>query len=354
MKTPYNTALATALITCGAMSGTANAQWLPEFAFSGFGTVGVVRTNTDQAQFGRDRQSYGGADTNATANVDSNLGLQATATVNKWLSGTVQLLTIKRTTEDHLTTEAEWGFVKVVPMQGLSVRGGRLAVPMFLVSDSRNIGYANNWLRAPNEVYGLVSFRRLQGFDVSYQMPIGSTTLTMTALTGTSVTKYGTTHFNMKDVRGANLQLETDWATFRVGKVEAKYDTVAAPAYSFTGVGVSVDHNNIVAQAEYVQKRAPTVTFAEADGWYAMGGYRYAAFLPYVSHASTKPKTVQPSNTSGTQKTTAVGLRWDAFKSAALKFQLEHIDTAGTKGVSFSGPVSSPVTAASASVDFVF
>lgn len=353
MKTKH-TALAAALIGCGAFALPAQAQWAPDYSISGFGTLGVVRTNTDQANYGRDRQSYGGANTNATADVDSNLGVQATVSANKWLSATAQVLTIKRQTEKHLTTEAEWGFVKVAPLDGLSVRGGRLSVPMFLISDSRNIGYANNWLRAPNEVYGLVSFRRLQGVDVTYQRAIGSTTLTVTALTGTSATKYATTNIKMKDVKGANIQLETEWATIRFGKVQAKYDTAAAPSYSFTGLGFTMDHSNVFLQAEIVRKRAPAVSFAEADGQYVMAGYRFASLLPYVYHATTKPKTVSAMNTSGKQSTLALGLRWEAYKSAAVKLQLEHIDTKGTKGVSFSGPVTSPVTAMSASVDFVF
>lgn len=354
-----HTVFAAVLIVCASAHGAAQAQWMPDFKFSGFGTVGAVRTNTDEADFGRDRQSFGGANTNATLDVDSNLGLQATATVNNWLSGTVQLLTVKRQTENHLSTEVEWGFLRVQPMDGLTVRAGRLATPMFLVSDSRNVGYANNWLRAPNEVYGLVSFRRMQGFDVSYQKSIGSSTLTLTALTGSSATKFATTNIKMKGVKGLTAQLETDWGTYRFGKVEAKYDIEGSPTYSFTGVGMSIDRNNVFVQAEYVKRRAPQIAFggvsyADSDGWYAMAGYRMGAFLPYVLHGNTTPDQVVSYNITGTQKTTALGLRWDAFKSAALKFQLERADTKGSKGVSFSRAVTSPVTVASASIDFVF
>jgi len=355
-----HTALVAALISCGAFVAPAQAQWEPDFRFSGFGTLGVARTNSDTVNFGRDRQSYGGATKNASVDVDSNLGLQATGEVNKWLSGTVQVLTVKRTTDDHLTTEAEWAFVKVAPVEGLSLRGGRLAVPMFLVSDSRNVGYANNWLRAPNEVYGLVSFRRLQGFDVTYQHAIGSTTLTLNALTGTSVTKYGLTLIPMKDVKGINAQLETEWATFRLGKVEAKYATTGQ-GYAFTGFGVTVDRNNIFMQAEIVRKRAPLVPFAEANGQYIMAGYRFGTLLPYAMYASTKPKAVLANNTSGSQSTDSLGLRWDAFKTASLKFQLDRTDAKGTKGISFYNAasttaiaVTSPVTVISAAVDFVF
>jgi len=120
MKTKY-TVLAAALISCGAFAAPAQAQtqWEPDFKFSGFGTFGAVRTDTSHVNFGRDRQSYGGATTKAAFDVDSNLGVQATATANKWLSGTVQVLSAKRTTEVQITTEAEWAFAKVTPIEGL-------------------------------------------------------------------------------------------------------------------------------------------------------------------------------------------------------------------------------------------
>lgn len=360
----FPTVVTTLALAASASTTHAATQLGEYFTFSGFGTLGAVRTNTDQALFGRDRQAYGGADTSGSLEVDSNLGLQATATANSWLSATAQVVTVKRQTEDHLTTEAEWGFVKVAPLQGLSIRGGRMPVPVFMVSDSINVGYANNWLRAPNEVYGLVSFRRMQGFDLTYQLPIGPTTLTTTVFAGTSVAKSGSGVFGIKDIVGANLQLETEWATFRYGQIDAKYDTAAQQAYTFKSVGASVDRDNIVFQAEYVKRIVPAIAVLNSNGWYIMGGYRFGTVLPYAMYGSTDPKTVSPANVADKQRTTALGLRWDAFKSASLKAQVERIDTKGTKGISFVGlnrsgsnpsvRVTSPVTAISASVDFVF
>ena len=152
---------------------------------SGFGTLGAVQTSTNEAEFKQVNQSAG-ADKGGSAIVDSDFGMQLTATATPWLSATVQLLSIARGMP-HLTNEFEWAYVKVKPMDGLTLRGGRMALPMFAISDSRNVGYANNWLRAPGEVYALALFSGLRGGDVTYTAPVGSTTLTASAMVGKTV-----------------------------------------------------------------------------------------------------------------------------------------------------------------------
>jgi hypothetical protein len=235
---------------------------------------------------------------------------------------------------------------------------------VFMISDTLNVGYANNWLRAPNEVYGLVSFRRMQGFDVNYQLPLGPTRLSTTVFTGRSSAKSGSGVFGIDDILGANIQLETDWATFRYGQIDAKYHTAAAQKYGFKSFGVSVDRDNIVFQAEVARRIVPAISVLNSDGWYMMAGYRFGAVLPYVMYGHTDPKQVSAANVADKQRTTTLGLRWDAFDSTALKVQVEHVDTEGTKGISFVGlnrshtnpavKVTSPVTVISAAVDVVF
>jgi hypothetical protein len=259
----------------------------------------------------------------------------------------------------HLTNEFEWAYVKAKPMEGLTLRAGRMALPMFAVSDSRNVGYANNWLRAPGEVYGLALLEGLRGADVTYSTPIGSTTFTATAMAGKSGSPATLDKGGLKaeQLKGLNLTLETEWATFRLGQIRTKVPLPGfVDSYKFTGAGVLVDRDNIVVQAEYVTRRSATLpAVVNSDGWYVLGGYRFGQVLPYASYASSHRKiSGSPFYVSGPQDTAALGVRWDAFKSADVKFQLERIDTKGTAGVSFTAPVAKPVTAASVAVDFVF
>lgn len=358
MKSRYTLLLA-ALLGSGTLSTAAQAQFTPEFKFSGFGTLAALKTNTDEAKLGRDRQITG-ADKQASLDVDSNLGLQVTGTATPWLSATVQVLAAKRD-EDKIEPKVEWAFVNLKPFEGLTARVGRMAAPVFAVSDSRNIGYANTWVRAPNEVYGLNLFRNMEGADVTYRTTLGPVAVSATAIAGKTKFKvlFGADATG-EDLQGLNVLLESDWVNLRLGQVKTK---VAVPAffvtndpYTFTGIGATVDRNNVVVQAEFVTRRSATSPdLVNADSWYVMGGYRLGAWLPYAIVSHTKPQTpTSPILLSAQQKTTAIGFRWDAFSSAAIKFQIDRIDTNRTQGVSFSGPVTSPVTAATASVDFIF
>jgi hypothetical protein len=362
-------ASALALCTAQASAATPIGDYL---TFSGFGTLGWTQTDDDATPYIHDGQTKG-ATKQGSFNVDSNIGLQLTARPTKWLSATVQMLGQQRT-DANISTEVEWAFVKVEPIQGLSIRGGRMALPMFAISDTRNVGYANNWVRAPNEVYGMALLHRMQGADATYRLPLGSTSLSLSVLAGkSSVIGRGNAPQPVENLKGVNAQWESDWVTLRVGRVKGEVtvdDGInnGTDTYTFTGFGAIVDHNNIVAQAEYVTRRSELLPAGiDANGWYLLGGYRLGSVLPYVSYADTKPVNVNAFYISNKQSTFAAGLRWDAFRSAALKFQLERTDTHGTSGISFVvptvlnpfgpptvGSVTGPVTVASLSVDFVF
>jgi hypothetical protein len=363
------------LLTCLACAGSAQAatQLGEHVSFSGFGTLGYTRADTDDGRFRREFQPAG-AGKSGSLKVDSNLGLQLTGKVNDWLSATVQTVTMQRATDD-LSTRIDWAFVKVTPIEGLAVRAGRMSLPNFLVSDSRRVGFANTWLRPANEVYGLDYFTDgLKGLDASYRLSLGDHSLTVTALAGKSgFTSNGST-VKIDQVRGLNATWESEGYSLRIGRVEGQPmldPSIASPIpgadlskerYRFTGIGAMLDRNDIVLQAEYAMRRSAQVgSLVDANGWYVLGGYRMGAFLPYAQVARSAPRH---GGAPARQSTKAVGLRWDAFRSAALKFQFERIDTHNTPGLSFvtaggggaggGAALTEPVNVVSAALDFVF
>jgi hypothetical protein len=343
MKLNFKSATAFATLLGSAHSFAAT-QLGDYFSFNGFGTLGIVQTDTNQGQFVRDDESNG-ATTHASFNVDSDLGLQGTVQPTTWLSGTVQLLSKERT-EKNIDTEVEWAYAKVEPVTGLAFLGGRMTLPMFLVSDSRDVNYANTWVRPPNEVYGQALLHRLEGGEVRYRLPIESTTLTVMVLAGDSqldVPNSGVAGFDVKNVRGWNAQWNTEWVTLRAGRVwgNPQLDAGSTDRYTFTGFGATVDRNNIVVQSEYVTRRSEFgAGVVNANGWYALAGYRFRPFLPYVSYAKAQDSLPSLSHLTNPQSTVATGVRWDAFKSADLKLQVERVNTYDTAGMSFSTPLS--------------
>jgi hypothetical protein len=376
MKAKYPLVAAAVVAVCSALPAQSWAGIEDKVTFSGFGTFGGVVTNSDDAHFRRDQQPDG-ATTTIDTGVDTNIGVQLNVQANSWLSATVQGLAAKRT-EHGKNMEIEWAFLKASPLAGLTIRAGRMAMPTFLVSDSRNVGYANTWLRAPNEVYGLTLLPRIEGGDVTYTREVGSVRLTGTVMAGQSQANVVGQSIAMKDVRGGNLQLQKGPFTVRAGKVEAEaqVEPGVTDIYEFTGVGVSYDKDAVLAQAEFVQRRSDNFyNTVAADGWYAMGGYRLGAFTPYAMVSKTTPKSSDskvPSpfgtHISNNQQTLAAGVRWDATSFAALKFQVERVDADGTNGISFAKPGSAimpglpndiflsvdSVNVFSATVDFVF
>lgn len=371
------TMVSAAIVTiCAGLPSLAQAGVGDYINFSGFGTLGAVRTNTDEAEFGRDRQ-LGGATRDVDFLVDSNIGAQLSVRATDWLSATVQGLLVKRDEEDP-KLEAEWAFARVGPVAGLSLRVGRMPLPTFVVSDSRNVGYANTWLRAPNEVYGLAMLRRMEGADLTYSRGFGPVKLSATVLAGDSELRALGTDYDANKVRGANVQVQYGPVAMRAGKVVSDVDVSDAnpeERYSFTGYGITFDQGNVIAQAEYVQRRADYYyNLVAANGWYTMGGYRIGAFTPYAIYSSTKPITsddklplqLSVPLISYEQKTVALGVRWDAASFASVKFQVERVDTDGGPGISFSnpdapaaalrfaGPVGKRVNVISAAIDFVF
>ncbi len=364
------TPIALALI-CGA----AQADGDSPFSFSGFATLGVVQTNTDAAQYAIAGQPRG-ADKSASGEVDSKVGVQLTAKANKMFSGTVQVLS-KQNGDGSFRPEFEWAFVKAQVLPSLAFRLGRMGGPFFAVSDFRDVGYANTWLRPPADVYGQVNFSHFEGLDGTYQTSIGGASLTAQVFGGKSSSTYTGTGLKYENMVGVNTSMELDGGiTLRFGHVQGKL-TVSSAALAglvaalrttpfasvgnemdptkkkatFTGFGAAYDSGDLILNAEYTMRRTESYV-ADTDGWYGTVGYRVQKFTPYLTISQVKFKDGNVNNTipAGVpalaalkggvdatltgqklnEKTTAVGVRWDVYRNIALKAQFERVKPNGS------------------------
>ncbi|WP_269533566.1 porin [Chitinimonas sp. BJYL2] len=374
---PLALALATALSAAAWADDTA-------FSFSGFGTVSAVSTNTDNAEFRAVSSQPNGAKKNASYTVDTKLGVQGVAKFNDQWSATLQLLSTKNE-KNNFTPGVEWAFVKYQATPNVAVRVGRIGTPTFLISDYRNVGYANIWARPPVDVYSQVANGRFDGIDMLYKHNVGDGTVTLQPYTGASKTKLpGDFNIDFKKMMGINAVYEIDSWLFRAGYIRTDLtghspgmDTILIPGMSavanstvlpaaisgpwkaalndliikdklasFTGIGATYDDGQLVFQGEYTQRR--TESFVDdTDGWYTTLGYRFGDFTPYVSYASVETKvnhitdnlptpTVQlaglkaaviDTKAGADQSTTTLGLRWNAMKNVAIKFQFDRVQT---------------------------
>lgn len=359
--------IVTSALIISAIQGSAQAQSLDtvfsgiDFSVHGFATAGGVVTNTNDAQFIHGAE-VSGADKTPAEDVDSNLGVQATARFNSWLSATVQVLADASVDTDPIA----WAYVKLDPLNNLSIKLGKVEMPVFMISDSRDIGFANTWVRPPNEVYALGLNEELKGAEATYTIPLGTTHIAVTGYGGNSVAKAQGNSLYSWDVHGGDLRWESEWITLRAGYESEENDLtplVHAPVhdkYTFSGYGAMIDHANVVAQAEWVKRKDVLYgALVDATGWYILGGYRFGKVLPYVSYASTtRSNDPYPIYISGNQDTKALGVRWDFLLSADIKFQFERIDPKGTQGISFVNETpafgNSTISVTTLLVDFVF
>lgn len=346
MKTKTFTALLFAPLVFSAARAEDSAA--PEIKVGGFGTGAMTWTNTSEALFSRPYQA-GGAGTRPRSGVDSNLGLQIDARLNDWLSLTGQGIVRKLETETYRAT-GTLGFAKAKLSDTVSVRAGRVPLAVFLVSDYRNVGFANTMLRPSQEVYAQVPNDSLDGADLDWRQDLGGSTLTTQLAYGRSSTKVAGQTITFSNARVLNLILERGPMTLRLGRDEATLSlgqggvTLAKGKATFSALGLTLDQGSLLVQSEYTIARAPG---ANTKAWYVMGGYRFGKVLPFVSHSKL---------TGGIGQTTrTAGVRWDAFRSADIKFQLDRVKPQGAGLFNQARPgFHGPVTVGAVAVDVVY
>jgi hypothetical protein len=313
-----------------------------KFRMSGFGTLGVSKTNNEEAQFNYPGQG-GGSDKDYGLHPDTKVAVQGTYAITDTVSATAQVMT-KYRAESAYVPEFEWAFLKWQATPGLTVRGGRMGAPFFMISDFRDVGYANTTVRPNLDVYGQVPVSSFEGVDVTYQFNAGPATVNATVYGGSSsaefssarrksgeptqpgvVTPLDPSEFKLKNLVGLNLTSEFDnGLTLRFGHSQGKISlssqsvdlllaaTASGPPsalrpfidstvviekedVSFTGVGASYDSGTFVLSAEYTKRRSDSF-IADTTGWYVNAGYRMGAFTPYVGLSRLKVDDANKSN----------------------------------------------------------
>jgi len=168
-----------------------------DISFSGFGTLGYSRVlNNDTVNF-QTGLSSGGTDADGSFLLDSRIGLQADATLSERWSATTQVL-IRENVDAEFEPRAEWAFLKYQLNDIWSFRAGRLSLPVFALSDYREVGYAMPWVRAHAGFYRVIPSSSFEGADIMADFSFGDFFIHAQLLAG------GT------DQRGLALALQPD------------------------------------------------------------------------------------------------------------------------------------------------
>jgi hypothetical protein len=346
------TPLAAALIACGALSGPAGAQSLPELKFSGFGTLAAVHSSEKNADFvGNLFQPSGAGHTDSVSlRPDSKIAGQVGATFNDKVSAVLQVVS-QHNYDNSWTPRVEWANVKYQATPGLSLRAGRFALPVFLLSESRYVGYASPWVRPPVDVYDMLPITSGDGIDATYRNQISGANNVLHAYYGNNqvsapggVKAKSNPGWGVNDsveigslaVRAAYNSLNLDIQAASLGQLVGGFSTLGtglagvpvpsfqtasaqalalAQKYKLQGMklstvtlGATYDPGDWFLTGEALELKGSGL-LANKTAWYVSGGYRFGSLTPYVTYSETKARiAAEPGVSAVGDPTTDAGI----------------------------------------------
>ncbi|MBI3713493.1 MAG: hypothetical protein HY253_11115 [Burkholderiales bacterium] len=356
------------------------------FKFDAFGTLGAYKGNskiagvrTDQRQiiYSQDEWRYDG---------DSQASAQLTVNPNGKLKGVLQLISKKDINASHKPT-VEWAYVSYPITSEVDFKIGRSVAPIFLMSDYRNLNYAQTTARPQSEVYQINPITYQDGVTARWDKKIGSALMQIESFIGKTKVSVAGGDVDLNRVKGISLKWGQDswsvrggysWynASLKAPGVEANIKTLTTlPALACTNcatvipgiaktsgitatiatVGATYDDGEWIGQAEWAKRDTNTIVITSVSGWNLLGARRIGDFTPFVGVGSYQVNTTKTSLTPGpyaplalkvqlnylnesfigtgnaSRDVTALGVRWDFAKNLALKAQLEMMKMAQPK-----------------------
>ncbi|WP_455204152.1 hypothetical protein [Kaarinaea lacus] len=280
---------------------------------------------------------------------ENRFGLQIAATLTEDMDVTAQL--ISRGGTYNYNVDVDFAYIDYHPFKNFNAHIGKYKIPLFLVSDYADVGFAYPWVRPPQDVYSINPLLSQTGLQLLYNIPISSVNLMLQAYYGegthdvfapsssidakNSTLESGEAPFEKdalyelrtKNAGGLNISLSSKIFTLRLGYFDTKVD---APAFliedasgDFSSASFMLDWRNIVIYSEYANRDTDSdkiKAFPDQEAWYATLGYRIKSFLPYATYSDLDEGN-DPNPLSLKQSSTALGLRYEVNPSAAIKFE---------------------------------
>ena len=288
---------------------------------------------------------------------DSKFGLQVTADVASNMQVVAQILAAG--SDENFDLDVEWAYLDWKLSDAVSVRGGKVKEPVFLISDYIEVGYAYPWIRPPQEVYRNNPINTINGLEALFQADVGGMSLIFQPYLGTNTEGVpgfnGALQFDASNFYGAAVQLASRSFTFQVSLLQTDVATsdlsgtgglaafVAEGDAQLISTGLSWDVSNFVGYTEFVTRditdgnvNSMEGVFPDQDAWYVTLGYRMGKYLPHLTVANSEAEPVTGGNPGVSQDSITLGIRYEINDSAAFKFEVQSIEpdlAAGSYGL---------------------
>jgi hypothetical protein len=156
----------------------AQAAYAVEATWSGFATLGYARSDSDYTYQGSiNREGTLLRDSLAAGQVDLTLAPQ--------LSATLQVKVAQSPTAEHrYSAQTAWAFIAWRPSNDWLLRAGRTRLPLYLHSESLDVGVANDMARLPYELYSVSPTNDFDGLFATRTFTLGQRDINVDAYLG--------------------------------------------------------------------------------------------------------------------------------------------------------------------------
>ncbi len=176
---------------------------------SGFGTLGLNYSDSEQYGYRKDvSQNEAGYKGDLNYKSNSLLGLQLDSRLTDNTDFIAQAV-LRDMAKSELSRYFTLGFIRYTASPNWAFRVGRTSPDLFLLTEYRDIDIAYTWATVPQEVYGLIPYRHIDGADVIYTQRIKGGVFSSKVFTGITEAEissgYTTQTIELDDVFGISL-----------------------------------------------------------------------------------------------------------------------------------------------------
>lgn len=293
-----------------------------------------VKTTDSAVQLGSD---VSGDDWNFRS--DTIAGIQFSYQMNEKTDAVLQLVA---TGNHNYEVEASWAFLRYAITPNTKVRAGRMAAPLYLYTETIDVGFTYPWVRPPAEIYG-VEANRYQGFDVNHDFSLLGWNAGLQWYVGDLD---GGGDMSLKYSSGLGLTVSRGPVTLRGMvtivedlKVEQLPDSTVDSLTYYTLAARYDDGTwlGIIEGRHYSVDDKLSDFLPSNEAFYATLGYQAGRWMPYVTLA--KEYTVEDGTAFAKthQESVGLGLRYTLTDKVVLKGEATRYSafngTAGSMGL---------------------
>lgn len=304
------------------------------FIFNGFGTLGVSRLGGEDN--GRSYGAKGQVNHRWRGDELSRLGGQFTYYFRDDLEATAQIKAAAD--QDSWGLDLDWLYLAWQATDRLTLRAGRLRNPVYMYSETLNVGATYPWLRLPDEVYYQLQIAHYEGVDLLYNIPLHFGSLTWQLSGGQAHDRRHFIHDDQHDMDysklfGINATLTTHaWGAFRIAYSEASLD-MRLPYMEgtwlegisedvkgkYTALGYQYDDGVWMAASEATRMVVEGLT-PSYNAFYIMAGRRFGNIEAHLTYGQLDDEL------TGRQSSWNWGLNYRLSPTVIIKSEYKRVD----------------------------